>query len=528
MGLFAQRGCRDALENLLQLLHPSPSRRRFGAAYSRGFMELIRLPNGVWSYDPDSPLGKPGGFGAVFLGSDANGHRIAVKKLRLGVDEAAHRELRIAHELRGREFKHVMPLLDAGQDAESTFYFVIMPVAERNLEEAIRVDGPMEESMAIEVLIQIAKGLDEIPEIVHRDLKPANVLMYEGAWHIADFGIARFVEESTSEQTLKECLSPQYAAPEQWKYEHATAATDIYALGCIAHALMTGKPPFDGNVAQLQDKHLHTTPPRIDYCGPQMQILMSMMLRKLPQTRPSLGRVLATLQTIKEKKPVPGVTAGLDRLAAVAADHERVQAETESERQKAQREFENRVALALEARKILEDVFRVLADQVVKSVPSAKLGGDGSSRIIQVGDAFLELDLEKTSRPLNEGAFARSHWDVLCGAVIEVRQRSPSWKRQASLWYTRRNDKNADYRWFEVGYEGSPFSSRRPEFEPCALDAEGADRAHSAAVDIVQVSYPPIAIDDEDVHGFCKRWVFILAEACAGRLQNLPRALPQD
>jgi len=45
-------------------------------------------------------------------------------------------------------------------------------------------------------------------DLVHRDLKPSNILYHEGVWKLADFGIARFVEESTSANTLKKCLTP--------------------------------------------------------------------------------------------------------------------------------------------------------------------------------------------------------------------------------------------------------------------------------------------------------------------------------
>jgi len=71
-------------------------------------------------------------------------------------------------------------------------------------------------------LIQIVTGLQEIGQLVHRDLKSANILFHQGSWKIADFGIARFVEESTSANTVKGFLSPQFPAPEQWSGEHAS------------------------------------------------------------------------------------------------------------------------------------------------------------------------------------------------------------------------------------------------------------------------------------------------------------------
>ena len=61
----------------------------------------IRLPRGEWFYDPLRPLGPAGGFGEVFEGKDQTGRLVAVKRLKVTVGEAAHRELRIADELAG-------------------------------------------------------------------------------------------------------------------------------------------------------------------------------------------------------------------------------------------------------------------------------------------------------------------------------------------------------------------------------------------------------------------------------------------
>ena len=131
-----------------------------------------------------------------------------------------------------------------------------------------------------------------------------------------------------------------------------------------------------------------------------------------------------------------------------------------------------------------------------------------------------------TGAAMGEDAFPRSKWDVICGGVIEVRQDSPRHQRAASLWYTKRTDKQGEYRWYEVGYEANPLTRQGFEFEPAAVSPELADRAHSPAMDVVQVSYQPTPIDDENIGEFCERWAHILAEACAGRLRNLPRSLP--
>src|SRR5262249_32726442 len=144
------------------------------------------------------------------------------------------------------------------EDADTGDYFVVMPRADGSLQNSVDKGSPLAAADAAAAMLQIVKGLIEVGELVHRDLKPDNVLFHDGKWKIADFGIARFVQDATASNTLKECLSPYYAAPEQWRSERATHATDIYALGCVGFCLLTGKPPFCSNPAQ---EHQHASLP---------------------------------------------------------------------------------------------------------------------------------------------------------------------------------------------------------------------------------------------------------------------------
>jgi len=485
----------------------------------------IRLPRGQWHFDPKRPLGAPGGFGTVFLGASEAGEPVAVKRLHLNAEAAAHRELRMAEELAGKEYRHVMPILDAGQDAQTDRYFVVMPVASSSLQDELSQQGPMKELEAVGVLREVAHGLAELPKLVHRDLKPANVLRFEGRWRVADFGIARFVEESTSAHTLKECLSPQYAAPEQWRLERATPATDVYALGCVAYALLTGQPPFAGSVSELQEQHLHGTAAQLSSHGPQLRAFLAMTLRKQPDARPSIARVIQVLDSIA-KGAGENRDSALDKLASAAAEHERIVADSAAAGEKARSIQVQRRELAAEARRTLASLCEQLAQRISESVPTAFITRSNTELRIGVGSSTLEVDWQHSGQVFSADGWPRSGWDVICGAVIQVVQGKPTSKRAANIWYTRQNNPTGDFRWYEVAYESNPLSGRGFEFEPVAVTPELADRAHWNGMDVVQPAYGPFAIDDEDIDAFCQRWTHILAEACAGGLQRLPRALP--
>src|SRR5262249_55038749 len=159
-------------------------------------MPEITLPAGTWSYDETASLGPPGGFGAVFSGRGADGKPVAVKRL-----ESAYqaREMRIATFLLGHGLEHVIPILDAGFDEKARTNFIVMPIADKSLQQHIAASpGGLAEKDAVPILAAIAAGLEEIGDIIHRDLKPGNVLLHDGVWKLADLGLARFAEAATT------------------------------------------------------------------------------------------------------------------------------------------------------------------------------------------------------------------------------------------------------------------------------------------------------------------------------------------
>ena len=74
----------------------------------------IKLQKGKWAYDPEKPLGQAGGFGEVFEGYSEEYGQIAIKRLYMSANDAAHRELDIAELLKERSSEHIIPVFDSG------------------------------------------------------------------------------------------------------------------------------------------------------------------------------------------------------------------------------------------------------------------------------------------------------------------------------------------------------------------------------------------------------------------------------
>lgn len=477
-------------------------------------MRTIKLPTSTFEYDPKVPLGKAGGFGQVFLGKSSKGEVVAVKKLHLSASDAAHRELGIADELKKRPLEYVVPFIDAGDDADTGEYFVVMPKADGSLQDRLNQVGPLKPADAAVVLLDIARGLIEVGDLVHRDLKPANVLLHEGRWKIADFGIARFVEEVTSSNTLRDCLSPHYAAPEQWRLERASHATDIYALGCIAFSLLAGKPPFTNDPAA---EHQRAPVPPFTCAEPRLTTVVNMCLRKAAGTRPSLSRVRDLLADVVAKPQPAGDGSSLGVLAAAAAQVSTKEQEAQAREAAANAARDARSALAAGAYEILSDNIERLWGKIHSQAPNAKRATSRAGDVFEcsIGNSQLVVNLSR-SNILQPGLFRHSGWDLVTFSQIIVNQhQEPQYCWSASLWFTKMKGE-ADYRWYEASY----WSWRGgKQFEPYAESpGKDADLAASNIMHSVKIAFGPIPIDDEKEDQFHDRWIWLLSKAALGQL----------
>ncbi len=496
-------------------------------------MTQIQLANGTWEFNTAEALGPVGSFGAVFAGAGSDGTAVAVKRIFSAAGPHAGRELQLAEYLLGQKIPHVIPILDAGFDSASGHYYIVMARADMSLQEMIGRSAPLGEPEALEIASAIVAGLAEIGNIVHRDLKPGNVLLHHGVWKLADLGLARFVEDATSLNTMKDFLSAPYAAPEQWRGERATKAVDVYAVGCILHALTSGQPPFPGpERADYARQHLNDVPPALSGSVVLNRIATS-CLAKSPLVRPSLDSLRAQLRRAAN----PGKQKGIPkRLLEAALVVDQTRAEEEAARNRRATEAEERRAAARSALEALDGIMQNFV-QNMESAANAKVERETELRI-RLGDAALVYRPEFPLLEPDFYAFRRAKdWDLLAGAFIGVQQlygwvSDGKTTRSANLWFGRLTP-NSDYRWWEVGFYYSPSTPEQnrkdsfghPQPEPWGATATWDYQFRSESLGAFgwgyfRLAYNPRPIDGDAFDEFCERWADWLALAALNQLPD--------
>ena len=248
-------------------------------------------------YTIDRELGR-GGLASVFLAHEHKHRRqVALKVLRpeltaLLTTARFRREIAIAATL---HHPHILPLFDSGE-ADDFLYFTMPFVEGASLRDLLLAKGTLPIVDAIRIARQVASGLSysHARGIVHRDIKPENILIAGEVAQIADFGIARGVQEAATEQITESGLvvgTPAYMSPEQGMPSSTPdARADLYSLGCVLYEMLAGEPPFSGPSPRVVlTRHVMSPIPSVRSARPtvprQLQRTIEKALAKDPSDR---------------------------------------------------------------------------------------------------------------------------------------------------------------------------------------------------------------------------------------------------
>ncbi len=175
---------------------------------------------------------------------------VAVKMLRPELAEHAAARKRFVREAQAAAaviHPHVMPI--HAIQAQGRLPYLIMPFLDcESLQQRLDRQGPLELFEQLTIGLQIAQALQAAHArgLVHRDVKPANILLEKKGHHawLADFGLARAVDDASLTRTGVIAGTPQYMSPEQARGDAIDHRTDLFSLGSVLYAMAAGRPPF--------------------------------------------------------------------------------------------------------------------------------------------------------------------------------------------------------------------------------------------------------------------------------------------
>jgi hypothetical protein len=266
------------------------------------------------SFRPGTRLGRweitgelgRGGMGVVYRARDpATGVEAALKVTTPEMRSDARALERFSREIaaaRSVVQGNVVAVLDSGLADDGSPFVALELVEGGSLARRIERTGPLPPAEVVAIGVGIARALAAIHAVglVHRDLKPANVLVGdEGEPKVADFGLARNGASSALTRTGELVGTLDYMAPEQMdRAREVDGRADLYALGATLWALLVGRPPFEGQGAELLKRVVlesPRTPGRLVPGVPrELDELVLELMAKEPEGRPATAAEVAT------------------------------------------------------------------------------------------------------------------------------------------------------------------------------------------------------------------------------------------
>lgn len=277
-----------------------------------------------------------GAMAVVYLAEQRSlGRQVALKILRgdLAEDETYvkrfHNEARAAAAL---VHANIVQTHEVGC-IDGVHYIAQEYVAGQNLSQLIARTGPLEEPLAVHIMLQVASALAKSGQqgIVHRDIKPDNIMLAQsGEVKVADFGLARIETGDGQPGTGKSGAlnltqvgmtmgTPLYMSPEQVQGKKLDSRSDLYSLGVTCYHMLAGHPPFEGDTAlNVAVQHINEEPVNLDGVRgdlhPELCDIVAHLLAKEPEDRYASPREL-----LRDLRPLRPDDEQLDDLTESAA-----------------------------------------------------------------------------------------------------------------------------------------------------------------------------------------------------------------
>ena len=252
----------------------------------------------IGKYIVKGELGR-GGMGAVYLAEQPGlGREVAIKELiqsAVADPVALKRFMQEAQVMARASHPNLVQVHDLEQIGDAN-YIVLEFVRGKSLRDMIN-QGTLPLPQTFAVMHGVLQALDYAHRraIVHRDMKPENVLLSEeGDVKVADFGIARLMDDSgagsTATKTGTTVGTPQYMSPEQVASSRVDGRSDLYSTGIMFYELVVGQPPFTSSDADgpftLMAKHVQAPPKPPSVYRPGLDMGLEEVILKSLSKRP--------------------------------------------------------------------------------------------------------------------------------------------------------------------------------------------------------------------------------------------------
>ncbi|HEX7939354.1 MAG TPA: serine/threonine-protein kinase, partial [Gemmatimonadaceae bacterium] len=240
-------------------------------------------------YRIDRELGA-GGMATVYLARDLKHDRfVAIKVLNPDLGSTSgDRFLREIQVSAGMQHPHILPTYDSGV-SDGRLYFVMPFVDGGSLRQRLDSDTalPVEEALRIARDIGVALQHAHDLGVVHRDVKPENIMFYHGTACLADFGVARAIEEMDPGLTVHGAVvgTPAYMSPEQYAAVGFDGRSDVYSLTTVLYEMIAGTRLYSGATVQAVIEE-RSKPPSIRVVRPKMPEAVDALLQRGLAQRP--------------------------------------------------------------------------------------------------------------------------------------------------------------------------------------------------------------------------------------------------